>query len=297
MPGANKGEARFMAKPKLENYRLRRKLCRKYCFTLYDAEETRTRARRFVKVLETPFTRQGLHAYNFLNTARMSRLLRSPSVCRIYRYGREGEHYIVVTEPVLLHTLSVFIHAAFPLPFELVVDLVDRIAAVLREAHLQGIVHGILTPNSIYVSEDGREVRMDDLGYAWLAPYLSELDEAEALYLANFMAPEVFHAQSRIDGRADLYSIGVVLHQLLTDSIPMDGLKVPCPYTERLDRSLQILRKVMPDYPPRLEHILAKTLHVNPNQRYQNMKELRHDLALLRKETHSAPTGLATEMG
>ena len=276
-----------MVRPKLQKYRVVRKVCRRFCFELFEVEARSTQERFFLKLLDRRLATQGLHVYNFLNTARMSRFLRNEHVVKVRHYGQEGRYFVVLTEVVPYKTLSMFVHESFPLELNRVANIVTCLCRVLRETHLQGVVHGLLNPNCVYISDDGNTILVDDFGYGWLAPYFSELDEAEANYLAYHMAPEMFRTPARIDGRADIYSLGVLLLQLLTDQVPFNYLEAPALQSQRITLSLHTLRKTLPNFPPPLEEVILKTLHPDPERRYQNMKELEAGVQEISKAPHA----------
>lgn len=282
-----------MAFPEFDKYRVIREICRKYCFTLFEVQDIIEGKRRFLKVLDQDLATNGVNIFNFLNGARMSSLLNSHQICKIYFYGREREHFVIVSEPNGLRTLSLYIHEAFPLPLDQVVTLTTKIARILRHAHLRGVVHGLLNPSSIYVDEN-EDFKIDDFGYAWIMPHLVEIDDAEAIYLSYHIAPEICQGQEKLDGRADIYSLGVILLQLLIDFIPLNYFDNRAAKNQRLNLSLQTLRKVLPDYPKRLDRIILKTLHKNPECRFQNLKQFEKELQLLKNE-YLSPSPVETK--
>ncbi|MFQ6113807.1 MAG: serine/threonine protein kinase [bacterium] len=272
--------------PNIGNYKVVRKICKKLCFTLYEAVDEINEKRRFLKVLDESFHSDGICVYHFLNGARLSSLLDSEHVCKIYQYGKVNDHYIIVSEPVDSKPLSLFIHEAFPISLPKIVEVVSKISNTLRHAHLHGVIHGLLNPCSIFVA-DNSSVKIDDFCYYWIPPYLPKIEDAEALYLSYHISPECYQGIGEIDGRADIYSLGVILLQFLTDYIPFDGENPKTNKNRRLPISISSLHKLLSDYPKRLERILVKTMNKNPEHRFWNLREFMDELRLLKFETLS----------
>lgn len=285
-----------MSFPSIENYRIVRKICKKLCFTLYEAVDEINEKRRFLKVLDENFCSDGICVYHFLNGARLSSLLNSDQICKIYHYGKVNNHFIIVSEPIDSKPLSLFIHEEFPSSLQKIADVVSKIAKALRYAHLRGVVHGLLNPCSIFITDNGA-IKIDDFCYYWIPPYLFNIEDAEALYLSYHISPECYQGIEKIDGRADIYSLGIILLQFLTDYVPFNGENMIPGKNNHLPISIQSLRKLFSSYPKRLEEILVKTMNKNPEQRFWNLKNFINELRLLRFEslTYSKTPGGAAE--
>ncbi|MFQ5637317.1 MAG: serine/threonine protein kinase [bacterium] len=272
-----------MSFPKFENFRVIRKICKKFCFTVYEIEDRGEEKRNFLKVLDRKTAQDPVNVYNFLNSGRMSSMLDCNNIVKVHFYGRELNHFVVVSEPIDDRTLSLYIHESSPIPLEKVLDIMIQLAEILRHAHLRGIVHGILNPNSIYINE-ARTIKIDDFGYSWIARNLLELEETEAMYLTYHIAPEINLRVQKIDGRADIYSLGVILLQLLTGCIPFNPFDNASTKNQRLRISLRTLRKAIPNYPKRLDKVMLKTLNKDPDLRFQNLRHFEKELRLLKDE-------------
>jgi len=274
-----------MSLPEFEKYKINRKICKKFCYALYDGVD---KMKCYVKILDEGLARDPVKVYHFLNGARMSSLLKDHAICKIYDYGKLQNCYFVVSEPINFKPLSLFIHEEFPLKLDRVVDLVVRICEPLRNAHLSGMAHGMFNPGCIYVANDG-SVKIDDFGYAWLTPYLLEIEEAEAIYLAYYIAPELFTRPGKIDGRADMYSLGVILLQMLIDYVPLHHLD-KSPQNKRYGVNVETWRNILNGHPKGLKTILYKLLDRNPENRFSNLREIIKEFKLLKKCIPSAPS-------
>ncbi|MFQ5824876.1 MAG: serine/threonine-protein kinase [bacterium] len=239
--------------------------------------------KRFLKVLDENFSIDGINVFLFLNSARMSSLLNSKEICKVYDYGKENDHYIIVSEYINSKPLNLFIHEEFPIPLKQIVDVISKIAMALRYAHQHGVVHGLLNPCSIFITDDG-SIKIDDFCFHWITTHLSTIEDAEAIFLSYHISPELFKRIEKIDGRADIYSLGVILLQLLTDYTPINGNENGSIQNMRLPASIPSLCNLLADYPSRLEKIVSKSLDRNPENRYWNLKEFIDDLKLLKSK-------------
>lgn len=272
-----------MTLPTLQNYHIRREICNRFGFTVYEAVNEKTGKKNFIKVLDEKVAQNGVNVFHFLNAARMTKLMNCPDVHEVYHYGRVDAHFIIESEPVSANSLSLLLQEEFPLSIPRIVTLTTTISEILRFAHLRGMVHGLLNPNSIFVQDDS-DLKIDDFGQYWILPHLRRQPNSEASLLCYYAAPELYFGKQKIDGRADVYSLGVILLQLLIDDIPIAshvnaGLKY-----NHLMQSLPNVKKMFPSHFKSLENILRKTLHKYPEFRYQNMKQVIRDLNELKEE-------------
>ncbi len=278
-----------MCRLNLKSYKITRKICCKLSFTVYEAENLIDEKRIFLKVLSGEVS-DDTCVENFLASARVASKLDNKNIYKIYRFGEENGYYLIDSEPIDLKPLSLHIHEEYPFHIKKVIDILTRISTILRQAHLAGIIHGVLNPASIFIAEDN-QIKIDDFCHQWIASYLSKIDESEATYLSYFIAPELFCDNQIFDGRADIYSLGVILQQLLTDELPLNGYGNSFVQPRHLNGSVTSLRSLYPEHSPQLEKILKLCLNKNPEQRYFNLSEFVADLKSLNVvSSNSEPT-------
>lgn len=270
---------------KIKNYEVGRKICRKIAFTLFEAVKHTDNQKRFLKILNESLSSNENIALSFLRTGSLASQLQTDDICKVYHCGLENGYYIIESEPVYLKPLSLHIHEEFPFPVERIVDILVQISQVLRKAHILGIVHGLLNPGCVYLGDEHR-IKIDDFGFHWIASYLSNIDESEAKYLSCFIAPEFFNGDIAIDGRADIYSLGIIFMQLLMDKIPTNGIG---PTVKSPDMASPRLRHFYPHHFEALEHILKRCLHQRRDKRYFNLSEFIQDLEALSKQVTEDP--------
>jgi serine/threonine protein kinase len=157
----------------------------------------------------------------FLAEARKVARLKHPGIVPVYDVGRHGESYFIVSELIDGADLGVWMRRG-RLPVREAVRIVAAVADALDYAHRQGIIHRDIKPANVLLGADG-QVRLTDLGIALDREAVS-VTEGEVCGTLAYMSPEqVDGSQEQIDGRTDIYSLGVVFHELLTGSCPVPG--------------------------------------------------------------------------
>jgi WD40 repeat protein/tRNA A-37 threonylcarbamoyl transferase component Bud32 len=213
----------------------------------------------------------------FLREARSVAQLRHPFIVSVYEVGQSGEFPYLVSEFVHGVTLADQLSAR-PLPPREAAELTARVAEALHYAHEMGVVHRDVKPANIMLSDDGTP-RLMDFGLAKRdAGDVTMTIEGQVLGTPAYMSPEQARGEAHlVDGRGDVYSLGVILYQLLTGELPFRG-------TPRM-----LLHQVLHDEPRRprslndhipkdLETICQKAMAKETGRRYQSARELADDL-------------------
>ena len=211
----------------------------------------------------------------FLQEARAAGGVSHHSIVTIYDFGREGDTAFMAMELLEGRELRDLIHAGGIPPSE-AVEIAARVAEGLAVAHEVGVVHRDVKPGNIMVLADGR-VKIMDFGIA-------RLDEpgvttATGLLLGSprYMAPEQV-AGHPFDKRADIFSLGVVLYEMLTGASPFNGKDIPQLMFQVMNTPVAPPSLANPSLPPVLDYILARALKKNPDERYGSAEEFASDL-------------------
>jgi serine/threonine-protein kinase len=265
------------------NYHLLRRICRKFCFTLYEVRHTHDDSIRFLKVLTSDLAAQTDNVALFFEGARIGQFLKHADMCTVFEYGTKQNSRFMITEHVTMRPLSMLLHESFPLRLKRTIALITRIAAAAQQAHLQGIVHGVLNPTCVY-SDGSGPLKVDDFGFQWIAPRLLQLEDAEAVYLSYYLAPEFYLGTQPVDGRADIYSIGAMLLEMLAGDFAFNAtVNASCKH-HHLQASIAKVQSIYPDNFKKIHLLLSRCLAANPERRYPNFLAFFDALSALRDE-------------
>lgn len=261
---------------------------------VYLADDTRLQRKVALKFLPAHFTQDRKHLRRFQQEALTVAALSHPNVCTIHEVVETGEgRHCIVMEHVEGVTLRDRV-ARSRMDVSEALEVAIQVASALSSAHAAGIVHRDIKLDNIMLRRDGY-VKVLDFGLAKLTERELLLDtEAETQMLIKttpgvvmgtvyYMSPE----QARglhVDARTDVWSLGVVLYELVTGKKPFDGPTTTDVIISIAEREPAPLSKLVPDVPAKLEEIVTKSLAKDQRQRYQTAAELLTDLKALKQE-------------
>ena len=270
------------------------------------AEDTALDRKVALKFLPAALEEDETARERFLREAKAAAALDHPYICKIYEIGEvEGKAYIAM-EYIEGATLYEKV-ASGPLPLARVLDLGAEIAEALEAAHKKQIVHRDIKTANIMVTPEGhvkildfglaRMLAMEALSASKVDTYSGRLSSHESTPgTVIYMSPEQVRGEP-IDGRTDIFSLGVVLYEMATAKLPFQGATSGLIYDAILNLGPRPPSYHNPRVPPDLERIILKTLEKDREHRYQNAKDLMVDLKRLKRDTDSAagrPEGPAT---
>lgn len=277
---------------------------------VYRARDIRLHREVALKILPAEFAQDTDRLRRFELEAKATSALNHPNILTVYDFGTyEGAPYIVAEmlegEPLR----ALLQRGALPLPRAL--DCAQQIAQGLMAAHAKGIIHRDLKPENVFVTKDGR-VKILDFGLAKLTEkvkrrsseagrrgedqstlaFSSPLPQAPApphgtnpgtvMGTASYMSPEQARGHE-VDARSDIFSLGILLYEMLTGRAPFDGISTSDVIGAILHLEHRPLAKSLHTVPPELEWIVAKTLAKDCEERYQTIKSVHSDLRRLRR--------------
>jgi serine/threonine-protein kinase len=222
----------------------------------------------------------------FVREARAAALLKSEHVARVYDVGRlaNGAPYMVM-EYLEGADLAAALKRAGALPLDEAALYVLQAAEALAEAHGRGIVHRDLKPANLFLTlrPDGApSVKVLDFGISKFldTPVDQDLTGTHTLLGSpNYMSPEQMHSTRDVDARSDIWSLGVILYQLLTRELPFRGRSVTEVVAAVLQGGVRPPSQLRPEIPPELDRIIFRCLERDPARRFADMGELGRALA------------------
>lgn len=243
------------------------------------------------------FHGQALHEARarFFREAEMAGRLQHPDIVRVLDAGEEGGLAYIAMELLSGHDLSRHAQPATLLPADRVVTTLARVADALDFAHRQGVIHRDIKPANIMVDFAHNAVKVTDFGIAHIAD-ATQTRTGLVLGTPSFMSPEQM-AGERVDGRSDLYSLGVTLFQLLTGRLPFEGVSMAALVRSIASESPPDLREMRPDLPTSLGEVLALALQKRPETRYASGRDFAADLRAVLREINAAPAVESRESG
>ena len=270
---------------------------------VYRAEDTLLGRQVALKFLPDEIANDEQAMERFLREARAAAALNHPNICTIYEVDPNDGQPFIAMELLEGQTLKHAIGAQ-PMKSDRVVDLGIEIAEALAEAHGKGIVHRDVKPANIFVTRSGH-AKILDFGLAKLAPRPG--DEAIAVQLSSdptrgadltspgsavgtvaYMSPEQALAETDVDARTDLFSLGAVLYEMATGRQAFGGTSTAAVFDAILHKEPVAIARVNPEVPVELEGMIAKALSKDRVIRYQTAADLVADLERLRREAESS---------
>jgi Tol biopolymer transport system component/serine/threonine protein kinase len=261
---------------------------------VYLAHDTSLGREIALKLLPVDFASDQNRVRRFQQEARAASALNHPNVCVVYEIGKtdDGRHYMAM-EHVAGVTLRQQI-ASHPLKLSQALDAATQIAAALVAAHGAGIVHRDIKPENVMVRNDAL-IKVLDFGLAKRSadPIVGD-SQAHTNLLVNtapgvvmgtvaYMSPEQARGLE-IDARTDIWSLGVVLYEMVTNKVPFAGATSSDLIVSILDREPLPLSRHLPDLPAELQRIVSKALRKDKEERYQVVKDMFLDLKILKQE-------------
>jgi formylglycine-generating enzyme required for sulfatase activity/serine/threonine protein kinase/Flp pilus assembly protein TadD len=271
-------------------YRILKQLGQGGMGAVYLALDTQLDRQVALKVPHFAATERQEVVERFLREARTMAKIRHPHLCPIYDAGEiDGIHYLTMAY-LEGHLLSKYIKPGHAPPERRVAALVRKLALALHEAHTHGIVHRDLKPTNIFVDQRGEPMVLDFGLARRVASQDVALTQSGALLgTPAYMAPEQARGQNEAIGpRTDIYSLGVILYELLTSRRPFRGDDVLVVLGQVLTADPEPPRTHRPDLDPRLERICLKAMAKRPEDRYATMSDL---AAALSDVLKSGPPG------
>lgn len=215
-----------------------------------------------IKVLSHDLADNPLFVVRFDSEAAALAHLNHPNIVNVIDRGRQDKTYFIVMEYVEGETLQDRLKARGRLPQAEALAILRQVCSALAYAHRKGVVHRDIKPGNIMIDAEGR-VKITDFGLAHLTAAGRDFDltkTGQTMGTLKYMAPEQLQDPKSVDARADIYSVGVVLYEMLTGKLPVGAFKLPSELTREVD--------------VRLDDVVLKAMRADPADRFASVEEL-----------------------
>ena len=288
----------------IAHYRILRRLGKGGMGEVLLGEDTKQHGRKVaLKVLPDELTRSESRLRRFRQEARAILALNHPNILTVYEIGESDDKYYIATEYIEGETLRQCLWRE-PLKLDEALGVAIQVAMALEAAHAAGIVHRDIKPENIMLRQDrfvrDRIVKVLDFGLAKLTDREGSNHDPEAVTIpisetnpgiimgtSGYMSPEQAQGDT-IDTRSDIFSLGVVLYEMIAGQPPFKGPTDSHTRVSIIDHEPAPLVQYVANVPRQLERIVAKALAKDKLKRYQTITDLKLDLEQLRDEVHTS---------
>ncbi len=278
----------------VSHYKILEKIAEGGMGVVYKAEDITLKRTVVLKFLPREYTRDAVARERFKREAQAAAALNNPNIITIHEINDYDGHIYIVMEYVPGLSLDEKLTKQrtpenLPQQMDEILDTAIQICQGLKAAHESGIVHRDIKPQNILINNDGI-VKILDFGVAKLKGTQKITREYATVGTVHYMAPEQIKTRN-VDHRADIWSLGVVLYEILTGELPFKGKKIMV--------IMENIVNVLPSYPTvsckdipeELERIILKCLQKKKEDRYQTIEQLLADLTKFRKISGRKPPG------
>jgi eukaryotic-like serine/threonine-protein kinase len=256
-------------------YRIVRRLGAGGMANVYLAEDQELGRNVAIKILNERHAGDMQFVERFRREAKSAASLSHPNIVSIYDRGEAEGTYYIAMEHLDGRNLKELIIARGPAPVRIAIEYTKQILAALRFSHRHGIVHRDIKPHNVLVDRDGR-LKVTDFGIARAGA--SQMTEAGSIVgTAQYLSPEQARGGA-VDQRSDLYSVGIVLYELLTGTVPFTGDSPVEIAMKHLSAKLPLPSEKRPDLPHDIDLIVARALAKDPEDRFQDADEFEAEL-------------------
>ena len=245
-----------------------------HCYDTIDAREVA------IKILKDEFLDNEDFIRRFKNESKAIAVLNHPNIVRVYDVSFGDMIQYIVMEYIDGITLKEYIDMQGVLDWKETVHLTTQILKALQHAHENGIIHRDIKPHNIMLLQDGT-IKVTDFGIARFSSNATRTMTEQAIGSVHYIAPEQARGE-KTDGKTDIYSVGVMMYEMLTGQLPFDADSAVSVALMQLQAKARRPREVNPSIPEGLEEITVKAMQKNPDDRYHSALEMLSDIERFR---------------
>jgi serine/threonine protein kinase len=247
--------------------------------TVYLARDERAGSPVALKVLDPQLASDPVQLERLSREVETLRAIRHPSIIQVYDIVQEGALRAIAMEYLEGEDLSRRIERAGPFPLDRFAAVAGRIADALEACHSRGIVHRDIKPKNVVI-DASNAIRIVDFGIAKMSRSTDLTRTGTSIGTPEYMAPELY-ASTRADRRSDIYSLGVVLYEMLTGSPPYVGTSIAEIMTAQARGEYRPVASVRNDVPPEVDRLITRCLRFDPVHRPASCAEVAASLRVL----------------
>jgi eukaryotic-like serine/threonine-protein kinase len=271
-----------------ERYRVVRRIGSGGMADVYCAEDTHLGRQVAIKVLHRRFAQDQEFVERFRREAKAAAGLNHPNVVGVFDRGEHEGTYYIAMELLDGQTLKEIVGAEAPLPQERVIELGLQILQAAGFAHSHGVIHRDFKPHNVIVDAAGH-AKVTDFGIARAGA--SEMTETGSIMgTAQYLSPEQAQGHA-VTATSDIYSIGVMLYEMLAGRLPFEGDSAVAVALKHLSEAPAPISQWRPDVHPALEAVVMAALAKDPAQRWQSAEDLAAGLEAARTQIEAGPNG------
>jgi len=211
----------------------------------------------------------------FQREAQAAGVLSHPNIVNVFDYGEDNGILYLIMEYLEGKSLEKLIEEQVMLPIETIIPMFDQVCGALDHAHQHDIVHRDIKPANIMILDNGL-VKVTDFGIAKMMS-MGMTQAGQVLGTPNYMSPEQVKGR-QVDGRSDIFSLGIILYDLVTGEMPFGGQNITTVIYKIINENPIPPRELDATIHPGLSYVICKALAKNPDERYQTCRELADDL-------------------
>lgn len=231
-----------------------------------------------IKILRPEFTKDETFVENFKRESQAAAGLTHPNIVSVYDVGKDGNIHFIVMELVDGKPLSQIIAEKKRLDYKEAIDITKQVASALSLAHKNQIIHRDVKPHNVLITNDG-VAKLADFGIARAvnSSTMVEGTQNKVMGSVHYISPEQARG-SYVDERTDIYSLGIVLYEMLTGKVPFDGDNAISIALMHINDTMTPPSKLVSGIPPQLERVIMKATDKYQTNRYASADELIADL-------------------
>ena len=254
-------------------YRLKRLVGIGGMAMVFEADDLLKKTTVAVKILKEEFAADEVSVQRFINESKAVLMLSHPNIVKIFDVSVKGEYKYIVMEYIDGITLKAYMQRKGTLSVKETIAYSIQILRALEHAHLGGVVHRDIKPQNIMLLRSG-QIKVTDFGIAKLPEAKTLTATDKAIGTVYYISPEQAAGEKGIDRRTDLYSVGVLMYEMITGKLPFDGENPVSIALKQISEEPKPPRELNPDIPEGLEQIILFAMEKDKDKRFQTATQM-----------------------